>query len=539
MKNVLNVKFVSRASFAALLSFALSVQAIVDINKVPSLQLQNVVPGSLVQTVEDIPDKSKLSVFYNDLLLTQKMMLPGWNSSKQKSPNDIEIIEAFGIRTTVKTASPNAPQSLFFVGKGVGRSGVWEKERVGDSFAVIDGRPLKGLTIKGYGGNASTNRPQPDGSLDVAEAYRDTVLSKILMETGADTYIGALAVVRPNQSNDTQANYIRLSRSSLRLNDVMDRQGVQLEATLDHLQSLVAEELGAKPTVEEFTNWLVKRSAQTLARKEHARVTASNHNKDNFGIAELVDFGEAEYKPFNFEVNADVNGKAGSSWNSGLKKHVLEAAKNISSQFNFSGDFPTLFEGVYNTEQQRLIRQDAARIILDVASKNELNRIGLSDLTVERILRLQKELAFGILTIDDVLTKVAMTASEKKLIKQNATTQSMKLSDGHILSNVVVAEIGGAEGLREVLLKTMSQLSTAELAQEKIVASKVAANIKEKMQKIGTDRFANTYGSYGPNVAGNISRQLGEKISSNSMVWNTQYELATQKSAGLKCGSVF
>ena len=79
-------------------------------------------------------------------------------------------------------------------------------------------------------------------------------------------------------------------------------------------------------------------------------------------FAELVDFGEAEYKPFNFEVNADVNGKAGSSWNSGLKKHVLEAAKNISSQFNFSGDFPTLFDGVFKTEQQRLIKQDAARI---------------------------------------------------------------------------------------------------------------------------------------------------------------------------------
>ncbi len=541
MKNVLNFKYVARMALAATLMVSMSAHAIVDISKVPSIQLQQAVPGSSTQAVEDIPDKSKLTVFYNDLLLQQNMNLPGWDASTKNRPDNKGILDAFAIRTTQDPAKVQANNSLFYAGRGVGRSGVWEKQANGDAFAYIDGRPLKGLTIKGYGGNAGKSY-QPDGSLEASEAYRDTVLSKILMEKGADTYIGALAVVRPKASGEAQANYIRLSRSTLRMNDLIDRKGADLRATVDHLSQIVTDELGKKPTAAEFADWIVLRSARTLAHKEHARVTASNHNKDNFGIAELVDFGEAKYDPFNYKHGYDVVGNGNSTWSGGLKPHILEAAQNIAAEYGFQKDFKAMFEKTYSERVQTLISRDAARVSLDTASKKEMKDIGLSDLTIERIEHLRAELAFGLLSTEDVLSKVSMQDSEKKLIRERTTTHTMKMADGHIVPNALLTEIGGTDGLREILTGTMKDIPHTDLANEQKVREKVAAKIKEKMSALGTNKYPTSWGGYGANIEGNLSLHLGKKISANADVWTGRYAAALKlKTLGavMKCDVIF
>jgi hypothetical protein len=498
------------------LTLSLSALAVIDPANIPSVDLTDVVPRSGVQAVEDIPDRDKLSIFINEALLEQKMSLPGWDSSTNQLPNRDLLLEAFAVRTTQNPASLQVGNSIFYSGAGVGRSGVWELQKAGEAFAFIDGRPLKGLTIKGYGGNAGKGY-QPNGSLDAAEAYRDTVLSRILMEKGADTYIGALTVVRPTG----MANYIRLSRSSLRMNDLMDRSGTELRATVEHLSTLIADELGKRPNPQEFAEWLVERSARTLAHKEHARVTASNHNKDNFGIAELVDFGEAKYDPLNFKHGFDVVGN-GTGWQKGLKPHPIEAAQNIAKEYGFAGNFEALFDKTYKERVELLITRDAARVNLDLASEKELKELGLSELAARKIVKLQFTLPYGILTVEDVLSNLSLTDSEKKTIRRQATTSLLRMPDGHILASSVIAEVGGNEGLREVFKAALSGMTAAELADPAKVQTAIAQIAKEKMTERGVDRFltsSNWTSSYGVNVPELLSRHMSQQISSSPQEW--------------------
>ncbi|MCX7979321.1 MAG: hypothetical protein N2578_09995, partial [Bdellovibrionaceae bacterium] len=385
--------------------------------------------------------------------------------------------------------------------------------------------------IKGYGGNAGKGY-QPNGSLDAAEAYRDTVLSKILMEKGADTYIGALTVVRPASSSQVMANYIRLSRTTLRMNDLIDRKGDELKATVEHLRVLVSEELKSSITVEQFVDWLVKRSATTLAAKEHARVTASNHNKDNFGIAELVDFGEAKYDPFSFKKGYDVFGDKGSSWNSGLKAHVIAAANNIADVFGFKTkpDYSAIFDQTYKEREAALLAKDKARVLVDVVDQNELKKIGLSDLTIKRILDLRASLDFGLLTTLDILEKVPMTPAERKIVLENTTTQLMRTADGHILSNVLISELGGADGLRKVIDSALKELRAADMQNEKIVMDKIKEKVRQRMSEVGSLRFGSS-GYWGPNVEQNLALHLSKKITLDPQGW-TQRSLRVNQVSG-------
>ncbi|MBX3033937.1 MAG: hypothetical protein KF865_08430 [Bdellovibrionaceae bacterium] len=472
--------------------FASNSFAVVPPDKVPSVMLAQSVPGSSLQAVEDIPDKSRLGLFYNDLLLESRVNLPGWNAQTGFRPNAAGIFEAFGVRTTADPTKVQAGQSLFYAGAGVGRSGVWELAQSGQAFALVNGRPLKGLTIKGYGGNAGKGQ-QPEGSLDAPEAYRDTLLSKILMEKNVDTYIGALAVVRPTSSGGLNANFIRLSRSSLRMNDLMDRQGADLRATVEHLSHVVADEIGRKPNPAEFAQWLLQATAETLAGKEHARVKSSNNNKDNLGIAELVDFGEAKYDPLNYKPGSDVEGAYGQ------KSHVLKAAQNIAAEFGFTINAEQIFNQVYEAKTKALVETDARRVNLDVADRQELRRLGLSDKTVEALLSLRARKAFGLLTVTEVIEnlKSTLTAAEAQLLKTSATTKFLRLNAEVIVPQVLLAEVGGAEGLREVMVKTLLNMPGTDLA---AFEKEAQARLTEKMTELGTNRFKPSWGSYGAQV---------------------------------------
>ncbi|GIL17863.1 MAG: hypothetical protein BroJett040_16140 [Oligoflexia bacterium] len=516
--------------------FAVKSLATIELNQVPSVQLNEVVPGSGVQAVEDIPDKSKLSIFYNDLLIQADMKIPGWNSDQTLVPDEKDILDVFGVRTTANPMQIQPENSIFYSGKGVGRSGVWEKESAGDYFAIVNGKVLKGLTIKGYGGNAGKGQ-QPEGSLDAAEAYRDTLVSKVLMDKGVDTYIGAFTVVRPTVSSGPQANFVRLSRSSLRMNDLIDRNGIELRKVVDHLRFLIADEVGKVMTEQEFAQWLVERTAITLAGKEHARVKASNDNKDNLGIGELVDFGEAKYDPMGYKPGSDLTG----GWGGGLRPHSIAAANNIAKEYGFAGDFGVVFDQVYQAKFKMLEEKDARRILIDKATVQEMKDIGLSDLTIKRIQNLKSQLRFGILALKDLDT-VPMSSLERKLIRNRATTSLMKMANGHILSEVLIEEVGGMLGLRDAISRAVLASANENLfIQDKSKLDKaIVEAINEQMTVKGANRYQPRYNSgYGVNVVELLRMQISNEVMGRSFDFVYSAKLALLKQPAILCRKVF
>ncbi len=488
---LISLQFVSLSSFA-----------LIELKDVPTINLPVLVPGSTTQAVENVPQREFYSVFVNDGLYGQLMNVPGWSNETNQKPNFKTLIDAFGVRTIAAPA--DAAESVFYVGVNVGRSGVWEKQASGDYFAIINGKPKKGLTIKGYGGNTVVGKQaQPEGSLDAAEAYRDTLLSKILIERNVDTYTGAYTIVRPTSGGNQNANYIRISRSTLRMNDLIDRTGADLRATVDHLRTLIADEVGQVLSEQEFTKWLVKATAETLAGKEHARVSASNDNKDNLGIAELVDFGEARYNPYEYKEGFDLT----NGWSKGLRAHPITAADNIAKEYGFKLSADTLFDESYKAQKLALEKADAARIFIDRAGVEELKAIGLSEETAKKIVKLQSQLAFGILTLDDV-TSVIANQEEIQMIKQKTTTQVLKMTDGHVIPNAVFEEIGGGQGLREILIQAIGSSIVNKAIDLNKLNGSLAFFTNDKMSEERTNIYRATYGSYGVNMANFVIQQV-------------------------------
>lgn len=482
--------------------FSLNSMALIELKDVPTINLPALVPGSTTQAVEDVPQREFYSVFVNDGLYGQVMNVPGWSNETNQKPNYKSMIEVYGVRTT--TTPANTAESVFHVGANVGRSGVWEKQASGDYFAIINGKPKKGLTIKGYGGNTVVGKQaQPEGSLDAAEAYRDTLLSKILIERNVDTYTGAYTIVRPTSGGNQNANYIRISRSTLRMNDLIDRNGSDLRATVDHLRTLIADEVGQLLNEQEFTKWLVKATAETLAGKEHARVSASNDNKDNLGIAELVDFGEAMYNPYEYKEGYDLT----NGWSKGLRAHPITAAENIAKEYGFKINAESLFDEAYKAKKKSLEVADAERIFIDRAGVDELKAIGIGEETAKKIVNLQNQLAFGILTLDDVTTVLA-NQEEIKIIKQKTTTQVLKMADGHVIPNAVFEEIGGGQGLREVLIQSIGSATVGKTIDLNKLNISLPFFANDKMSEERTNVYRATYGNYGVKVSDFVVNQV-------------------------------
>lgn len=501
LKIVLYVIFVNQL-------IGMNAQALIELKDLPTINLPAIVPGSTTQPVEDVPQREFYSVFVNDGLYGQSMNVPGWSNETNQKPNYKTMIEVYGVRTTSTPAT--SAESVFHVGANVGRSGVWEKQASGDYFAIINGKPKKGLTIKGYGGNTVVGKQaQPEGSLDAAEAYRDTLLSKILIERNVDTYTGAYTVVRPTAAGKMNANYIRISRSTLRMNDLIDRKGADLRATVDHLRTLIADEVGEVYSEKEFSQWLVKATAETLAGKEHARVSASNDNKDNLGIAELVDFGEAKYNPYEYKEGYDLT----NGWSKGLRAHPITAAENIAHEYGFKIDAGKLFDDAYKAKKQELEKTDAARIFLERASVDELKAIGLTEESAAKIVDLQAKLPFGILTLDDV-TSVLANSNDVAIVKSKTTTNVLKMEDGHIIPNAVFEEVGGGSGLREIMMQAIGSSIVSKNVDLSKLNTALSFFTNDKMSEERTMGYRTSYNTeYGVKIPNFVIRQVLPVIS--------------------------
>lgn len=411
-----------------------------------SADLSQKFPQTTLQPVERL-DPSTLQVFVNANLAGIPANIPGWNSDDPSKSDMAKLMELFGVRTTDQKP-PYAPGTeLFFFSKGVGRSGILEKDQPGDYFLKHNGVSYKGLTIKGYGGNLGNFRGlQPDGTLNVTEAVRDTILSSIMLENGIDSYVGLLHVDRPK----SQSNFIRLSRTVFRMNDLTDRKGQELRTVVDYMTTLLQDEVGKKMDANEFYDWLVNKSAKVIAGKNYVRFRhGSITGADNFGIGEMVDFGEGEYwgdKPVtNQYANPDQKRE--------FKEHLRRAAANIAQEFGLTKDFETAFEPTYENHLSELKAKDAARVNLATADSASLKNIGLSDLTTQALLQAQKSKAFGILTREEAMDLPGISPQEKEIIWHKTRTPFITMDENRVLPSAILQTLGGASGVREALSK--------------------------------------------------------------------------------------
>jgi hypothetical protein len=463
---------------AAFISALLAVTSTASAADLPKLHDLRSVPGTVVQPVEKVDTKVESWVVHpNSNLAGQKVNLPGWNDADPSRSDMQKLLDTFAVRTVADPKAAPADGPFFYVSPGVGRAGIWESTEPGQAFLYYNGRPMKGLTLKGYGGNTISGKShQPKGSLELSEALRDTLMSSVLNEKGVDSYIGAITFERPGG----QANFIRISRTAHRMNDLIDRKGPQLRQTVDHLSALLQDEVGKKLSPEEFTEWLVRRTGRAIALKEYVGFKHGSQTESNIGIGEMVDFGEGSYDPFSYTArDADYQSK---SFGNVLKK----ATDNLKKEYGITADYEKMFQEVYQATIRAARDQDVARVLLNSAAESELRVIGLSDSTIRKIERARGELDFGIISYRDLERYGSIPEEELKILRERTATELLFMENEQMLPEAILAQVGGAEGYRGVLREAVLQSGgdAAAAMQSPAFAAKVTELLEKKADEL-------------------------------------------------------
>lgn len=463
---------------AAFISAILAVTSTASAGDLPALKDLRSVPGTVLQPVEKVDTKAEAWVVHpNTNLAGQKVNLPGWNDADPAQSDMQKLLDTFAVRTVADPKVAPAGGPFFYVSPGVGRAGIWETTERGQAFIVYNGRPLKGLTLKGYGGNTvSGKQHQPKGSLELAEALRDTLMSTVLNEKGVDSYIGALTFERPGG----QANFIRVSRSAHRMNDLIDRRGPQLRETVDHLTSLLEDEVGKKMSPEEFADWLVRRTSRAIALKEYVGFKHGSQTESNIGIGEMVDFGEGVYDPFAYTArDADSQSK---SFGNVLKR----ATDNLKKEYAITADYEKIFQEVYQSTIRQARDQDIARVLLNSATDAELRVLGLSDQTIQKIERARGELDFGIISHRDLERYGSISEADLKILRERTATELLFMENEQMLPGAILAQVGGHEGYRGILREAVEQSggNVDAAMQSPTFAAKVTELLEKKADEL-------------------------------------------------------
>lgn len=449
----------------------------------PLPDLVTQVPGTALQLVEPIPPGEIIKVHFNPGLVGAECWLEGWNGKIPGQSQDATARTLFGVRTMANSLTPADTDMLYFQSKGVGRSGIWETVEPGKYFMKYKGQFYKGLTIKGYGGNQPGKPLQQAGSLEFKEAMRDTILSNVLLENGVDSYVGFLYVERAGG----KANFVRLSRSAYRLNDLIDRTGPDLAQVVDHLSSLLTDEVGKKMTPSEFYDWLARSTAESVAGAEYLRFTVSNTNKDNVGIGELVDFGEAELHSSKVEFEKAYTDYSGKTQSASIKDHVKTACDKLAKEFQLTKTFDAVYDSAFATGFKAMEATDAARIDLAAATLRDLMTIGLDQNTAEKIIKHRDQADFGLLTREDAMTVKGVSEESAQIIWNKTKTSLITLEGGRMLPSAFLGTMGGTSGVRSVLTSILLE------------TSRTGANITDKaaVQKIVSEKLSQAFKNFG------------------------------------------
>ncbi|MGK5083150.1 hypothetical protein WDW37_07570 [Bdellovibrionota bacterium FG-1] len=455
----------------------------------PEHELQRILNGTKRQPVKQL-DRTGLKLVLNEQI--EGVTLEGW-STRQLTPVQADALFAqFGIRVV---SDPATGTSSYIVADNVGRAGILE----GDIYLKMNGKIYKGLTLKGYGGNTVHGHDeQPQGSLNADESIRDIEVSTILAHNNVDTYVGVLSVERPSaigrfESVPTpKSNYVRLSRTALRMEDLIRVRGNDLNKLVNYLTDLMKDEMGKKLTPAEFSNWLVTQTGDLMARKDYIRFMHASITDSNLGIGELVDLGDVrgggamrlpgEYSPQN---------TGSSRGREGFKDICRKAYDNlVASDSSVKLDFDRQFDSAYNERLVQLKSFDASRINLNRASTAQLEMIGFTAQEALEVVRFNINTPDGIVDPSEVSTLKTITRDIKTVLDRT-TTDFLRLSDGSQLSAYYVRNVGGAEGVRAVLEQTRDFMLQNKLVLRRDVTGALTGDIgriETEIQRFALDR---------------------------------------------------
>jgi hypothetical protein len=406
-------------------------------------RLKQILAGTVQQSVREL-DRDGLNVVLNERF--DGVQLEGWNTVVLSDVEREALLKKFGVRAV---ANPADGTAAFLAPNNVGRAGILE----GDVYLRLDGKVYRGLTLKGYGGNTVHGKAeQPNGSLELDEAIRDMEVSTILAEAGVDTYVGVLIVERGKApprfggAPVTQANFVRLSRTALRMEDLIRVPEQDLPALVDYFTDLLEEEVGRKMTRTEFTQWLVEKSGDVMARKDYIRFMHASITDSNLGIGELVDLGDG-WGGAGMKLAGDYR-----SQNLEFKRIVERAVGRLVKVDAGTRALPwsAIYDEAYRNRFELLREFDRARINLSSATEVELTSIGFTAEEAQAVVRLNVDLVDGIVDPTEVKALRQITRDIDAILVRT-TTDFLRLSDRSQLGGYYLRTVGGADGVRGIL----------------------------------------------------------------------------------------
>jgi hypothetical protein len=518
MENTKRKSVAFRAIGVILATWALAAGAVSLAWANPQHDLEVVLNGTRRQAVKEL-DKQGLKLVLNEQMET--VTLEGW-STKALTPQQADaLLRQFGVRVVENAAEGTAE---YIVPNNVGRAGILE----GEVYMRLHGKVYKGLTLKGYGGNTVHGQDvQTMGSLEAAESIRDMEVSTILAESKVDTYVGVISVERPaavgryGGSATPKSNYVRLSRTALRMEDLIRVSPQDLPKLVDYLSNLMKDELGRKLSLPEFHEWLVKQTGDLLARKDYIRFQHASITDSNLGIGEMVDLGDeggglklpGEYQPQNV-------GRGG--WQKGFKDITRKVHDNFvkADPSLRSVDFDKFFDDAYSQRIEQLRSFDAARVNLNRATELELTKIGFTPAEAVEIVKYNLGAADGIIDPFEVRTIKTITRDVSSLLDR-VTTDFVRLSDGSQLGAYYLRNVGGADGVRAILeearafmkkngISLTRQPNGAIAGQTAALEAELGRLALQQAQRLGFERVAGANGL--TNLSRFIARQALEVI---------------------------
>lgn len=478
----------------------------------PEHELEKILKGTKRQMVKQL-DKQGLKLTLNDRMTG--VNLEGWSTKALSDVEAEKLMAKYGVRTVT---DPKDGSTHFLAPDNVGRAGILE----GDIYMRLNGKVYKGLTLKGYGGNVVGGKAeQPMGSLQFDESIRDMEVSTILAENKVDTYVGVLSVERADPAMGgnpayAKSNFVRLSRTALRMEDLIRVKGDDLVKLVDYLSRLFEDEMGRKMTYAEFDQWLIRATGDVMARKDYIRFMHASITDSNLGIGELVDLGDTwggagmkmpgEY----MSQNAQFKGIA-------KRVHDNMAAADPSLK---PVEFDKLYDAAYNDRIQTLRALDEAKINLTRAGLNELTQLGFTAGEAAEIVKYNLGTPDGIIDPAEVAEIKAITRDVRAILDR-ATTDFMRLADGSTMASYYVRGIGGATGVRMILEETREFMKTNHLTLSRDASGKIVgdvAKVEEEIRRLavaqakwlGHDRVV--MGESVTNFSKFIARQLLEVI---------------------------
>lgn len=418
-------------------------------------------------------DKSGLQLVLNERM--DSVTIEGWSTQPLTTAQKDALFNKFGVRADWTI---NQGDDYYLAPDNVGRAGILD----GPVFMKLNGKVYRGLTLKGYGANKGNSMgEQPAGSLAFDESIRDMEVSTILVENNVSTYVGVLSVQRPNN----KANFVRLSRTALRMEDFMRVQGADLTKLVDYMTDLMTEEMGKKLTFAEFNEWLVRETGDLMARKDHIRFKHASITNSNLGIGEMVDLGDfgggmilpEDYKPQNAGQFKSVCQR--------VHENMVKADPSLGSV-----PFDQWFDESYGSRLKELRALDASRINLNRAQEADLKKIGFTAEEALEVVKFNASIADGVIDPMEIASIKTMTRDVKAILEK-ATTDFMTLSDGSQLASYYVRGIGGTEGVRALMEEARTILKNKGISLSRDASGKITGNVAQvsaELERLALER---------------------------------------------------